>query len=227
MTTLLAIETSGSLCSLALLRSGTWTEDTQNVDRMHNMLVLGMLDTLFKNAGVTPRELQAVAFAAGPGSFTGVRIAASLAQGIAFAAGARVVPISSSLALATAALECIGSQPSPKGILTITRSRRDAHYLAGFRAGNGALVQVVDDRLHQGTSAPQSLPGAGWIAVGDRPEWWTEAGSSMRFLDNCAATAGTVGRLALEAWNAGEVFDPAAALPRYVFGDSPWQRTTI
>ena len=132
MTTLLAIETSSALCSLALYRSGRWFEDTQNVGRMHNMLVLDMLDTLMKQAGSVAADLEAIAFAAGPGSFTGVRIAAALAQGIAFAVGARVVPVSSSLALATAALDQRTSDAWPEGILTITRSRRDAYYLAGF-----------------------------------------------------------------------------------------------
>lgn len=232
MTTLLSIETSGSLCSLALHGSGRWFEDTQNVDRMHNMLVLGMLDELFRYAQIAPKDLEAVAFSAGPGSFTGVRIAASLAQGVAYAVGARVLPISSSLALATEALNRVESEPGLNGILTITRSRRDAYYLAGFRRDNGRLIQVSDDRLHLGSSPPQSLAGAGagagagWIAVGDRPGWWTEVATAMQFVDDCTVTARTVGRLAIRGWDAGDGLDPAMALPRYVSGDSPWRRLT-
>ena len=224
MTTLLSIETSGSLCSLALHESGRWFEDTQNVDRMHNMLVLGMLDELFKNAQMTPKDLEVVAFAAGPGSFTGVRIAASLAQGVAFAVDARVLPVSSSRALATEALTGIGSEPGLKGILTITRSRRDAYYLAGFQRDGEQLIRVIEDVLHQGASAPQSLPGAEWVAVGDRPGWWPEVETTMQFLADCTVTAKTVGRLAMKAWSAGGGLDPAMALPRYVSGDSPWRR---
>ncbi len=224
MTTLLSIETSGSLCSLALHGSGRWVEDTQNVDRMHNMLVLGMLDELFKKAQITPKEVEVVAFAAGPGSFTGVRIAASLAQGVAFAVDARVLPVSSSRALATEALNGIGSGPGLKGILTITRSRRDAYYLAGFERDGEQLIRVIEDALHQGASAPQSLPGSGWIAVGDLPGWWPELETTMQFLPGCSVTAGTVGRLAMSAWRAGAGLDPAMALPRYVSGDSPWRR---
>jgi tRNA threonylcarbamoyladenosine biosynthesis protein TsaB len=224
MTTLLSIETSGSLCSLALHGSGRWFEDTQNVDRMHNMLVLGMLDELFKNAQMTPKDLDVVAFAAGPGSFTGVRIAASLAQGVAFAVDARVLPVSSSRALATEASKGIGSDPALKGILTITRSRRDAYYLAGFERDGEQLIRVIEDVLHLGASAPQSLPGSGWIAVGDRPGWWPEVETTMQFLADCTVTARTVGRLAMKAWSAGGGLDPAMALPRYVSGDSPWRR---
>lgn len=226
MTTLLSIETSGRLCSLALHVSGRWFEDTQNVDRMHNMLVLGMLDGLFRSAQISPKDLEAVAFAAGPGSFTGVRIAASLAQGVAFAAGARVLPVSSSLALATEALNCVESEPGPDGVVTITRSRRDAYYLAGFSRDDGGLIQVAEDVLHQGASAPRTFPGAGWVAVGDRPGWWSEVETAAQFVADCNITATTVGRLAIEAWAAGDALDAAEALPRYVSGDSPWRKLT-
>ena len=226
MTTLLSIETSGSLCSLALHVSGRWFEDTQNVDRMHNMLVLEMLDGLFRIAQIGPKDLEAVAFAAGPGSFTGVRIAASLAQGLAFAASARVLPISSSLALTSEALNFVESEPAPNGVITITRSRRDAYYLAGFRSNAERLFQVADDVLHQGASAPQTLPGAGWIAVGDLPGWWSEVDTGVQFAAGCTVTAKTVGRLAIGAWKAGDALDAALALPRYVSGDSPWRKLT-
>jgi len=226
MTTLLSIETSGSLCSLALHASGRWFEDTQNVDRMHNMLVLEMLDGLFRTAQTAPKDLEAVAFAAGPGSFTGVRIAASLAQGLAFAASARVLPVSSSLALATEALHGVESESVPDGVLTLTRSRRDAYYLAGFRRDGERLSQVADDVLHQGASAPETLPGAGWVAVGDRPGWWSEVETGAQFVAGCTVTAKTVGRLAMGAWKAGDALDAALALPRYVSGDSPWRRLT-
>ncbi len=223
MTTLLSIETSGALCSLALHRSGRWFEDTQNVARMHNALVLGMLDELVRTAEMEPRDIDAVAFGAGPGSFTGVRIAAALAQGIAFAAGAVVVPVSSSLALATEVLERRLSGTVPDGIFTVMRSRRDAHYLAGFTPVAGGVAQVLEDVLYQGQTAPDSLPGAGWIAVGDRPAWWADLRNSVTFLEDCSVTAITLGRLALDALARGPGLDASGALPRYLSGDSPWR----
>ncbi len=223
MTTLLSIETSSTLCSLALHRSGRWIEHTRNVERQHNMVVLEMLDELMSQAAVSPTELEVVAFAAGPGSFTGIRIAAALAQGVAFAAGASVVPVSSSLALADQALKELGSERQPEGILTITRSRRDAYYLAGFALRGGGLVQVIEDALHQGETAPAALPGPGWLAVGARPAWLRAGKDGMGFLEGCQVRAVTVGRLGLAAWSRGDGADAAAALPRYVAGDSPWR----
>src|SRR5690606_9095854 len=103
MTVLLAIDTSGALCSLAIHAAGRWFEHTHKVERLHNRVVLQDLERLTVQAGVRRNAFRAVAFGAGPGSFTGVRIAAAVAQAVAFASDGEVVPVRSSLALATAA----------------------------------------------------------------------------------------------------------------------------
>jgi len=221
MTTLLAVETSASLCSLAVFVDGGWIEDTQNVERAHNQVVLGNLEALCRRAGIGPGDFDAVAFAAGPGSFTGIRIAASLAQGVAFGCGAGVVPVSSSLALALAGRSHRQLPAAAAGMVTVTRSRRDAYYLAAFRlTADHIPVREMDDVLHQGTDRPPRLPGSGWVGVGDRPDWWPD---NQAFLDGVAVTARLVGELALPAVAANDLLPPTAALPVYVSGDSPWQ----
>jgi tRNA threonylcarbamoyladenosine biosynthesis protein TsaB len=221
MTILLALETSAKLCSLAIHVDGRWIEDTQNVERLHNQVVLGNLEALSRAAGVDRGSFHGVAFAAGPGSFTGIRIAASLAQGIAYACGAGVVPVSSSLALALAAQRHAGMPASTDGVLTVTRSRRDAYYVAGFtRATQGTVHRVMEDRLIVGVERPADLPPRNWIGVGDRPPWWPE---TQPFIDDAAVTATVVGELALPVFHAGEALPPTAALPVYVSGDSPWK----
>ena len=77
------------------------------------------------------------AFGCGPGSFTGIRIAAAVAQAVAFGADARILPVSSTLALATAALEA--GRSLGDGVVASIRSRRDAWYLAGFAVTDGEL----------------------------------------------------------------------------------------
>jgi tRNA threonylcarbamoyladenosine biosynthesis protein TsaB len=216
MANVLAVETSGTLCSLAIHADGRWFEDTQNVERLHNRVVLAVLDRLVDQAGVGRRDFEAVAFGAGPGSFTGIRIAASVAQGVAYAAGARVVPVPSSRALALAA-----GRPGRYGeVVTVTRSRRDAFYLARYRLGADALPERTQgDHLHQGDSAPADL-GEGTPGVGDRPPWWP---AGHEFLTDVAVTGRVVGELALTMLDAGEAVAPEAALPIYVSGDSPWR----
>ncbi len=222
MTTLLAVETSGALCSLAVFASGRWFEDTQKVERLHNQVVLGRLDVLTRAAGAARNGFDAVAFGAGPGSFTGVRIAAALSQAVAFASGGRVVPVSSSLALAAAAGRRLRAHSCEVSrILTVTRSRRDAYYLAGYDVGAAEVPeQRLADRLHQGTDPPEDLALERWIGTGERPPWWPEA---CEFLADVVVTAREVGELAVAALAAGESVAPAAGLPRYVVGDSPWK----
>lgn len=213
MATLLAVETSGAVCSLAIYASGRWFEDTQRVERLHNQVVLHHLDALVRRAAVARRDIEVVAFGAGPASFTGVRIAAAVAQGVAYGCGAVVVPVSSSLALAAS---WTGNAAL---LLTVTKSRRDAYYVAGFECVAGASPRRrLDDRLHQGESAPPMLQLA--LGIGDRPPWWP---AQQPFVEQAAVTARTIGTLALEAHARGEALEPGAALPVYVTGDSPWR----
>ena len=144
MTTILALETSRSLCSVALRHNAEFFEDTRKVERLHNEVVLGMIDGLFDRAGVTTSTLEVVAFGAGPGSFTGVRIAAAVAQGIAFGSGSQIVAVPSSLATAYGAIARL--KPTPSRLITMTRSRRDAYYMAGYKVREGllALLCAVD-----------------------------------------------------------------------------------
>lgn len=227
MTTILAVDTSGPFCSLAIHASGSWLEDTQAVERLHNQVVLAHLEALAERAGVARDGFELIGFAAGPGSFTGVRIAAAVAQGVAYASGARVVPVPSSLALAQSALA--GTAPegaavlnAPRTVLvTVTRSRRDAFYVAEFdpAAGRGGTAaRVRDDYLHLGSAAP-ALPDAA-VGVGDRPPWWPDQHS---FLDDRRIHPIILGQLAHAAHQRGESLDPERALPVYVSGDSPWQ----
>jgi len=221
MSALLAVETSGSLCSVALQVSGRWFEDTQNVDRLHNRVVLHSLERLVEKAGVRRDGFSAVAFGAGPASFTGVRIAAAVAQAVAFASDALVVPVRSSHALALAASRDARASTNDTRWLTVTRSRRDAYYLAGYRQlESKALERCLDDRLHQGELPREEFVWEGWIGAGDRPPWWPD---DQRFLDAVVVTARIVGELAIAVLERDEGLPPAAAMPIYVAGDSPWR----
>jgi len=222
MTKLLALETSGAFCSVAIHADAIWSEDTQNVQRMHNQVLLGQIDRVTKQAGVAAGALEVVAFGAGPGSFTGIRIAAATAQALAFAAGCLVVPVSSSRALAETALQS-GIIAGAAGVVVVTRSRRDAHYVAAYAFVDGHCRSMLADVLHQGT-APPGLAGVhGWPGIGDRPPWWDDQRTDAPFLEGIATTAATIGRLALAIHAAGGAAPPEAALPVYVNGDSPWK----
>ena len=99
---LLALDTSTELCSAALWLDGRITAREEHAGQRHSELLLPMIDGLLRAAAVEPRALDAIAFGAGPGSFTGLRIACGVAQGLAFGAGIPVVGIGTLLALAAA-----------------------------------------------------------------------------------------------------------------------------
>ena len=184
--------------------------------RAHNEHILGLVDGLVAAAGMRPQELDGVAFGCGPGSFTGVRIAAAVAQALALGAGASVAPVSSTLALAVAAIEQL---PIEDGVVVSIRSRRDAFYLASFRIADGEPAAWRPDQLH--TACPDWADFAnGWPLVGDSPPWLP---ADAPILSEVTVGAGLIARLGARALAEGRGLDPELGLPAYVEGDSPWR----
>lgn len=91
---LLAVETATEACSAALMMDGEITEQFSLAAKEHTKLILPMIASLMSEASLTPSDLDGLAFGCGPGSFTGVRIATGIIQGIAFALDLPVVPVS-------------------------------------------------------------------------------------------------------------------------------------
>lgn len=94
MTSILAIETSTPACSVALLVGDTKFCRYSEEPRSHTRLIMGMIDEVLCEAGITVDSLDALAVTVGPGSFTGLRIGFSTVQGLAFAADIPVIPVS-------------------------------------------------------------------------------------------------------------------------------------
>lgn len=97
---ILAIETSQQSCGVAIRATNDIQFRQQLAARQHATLLLPMIKALLTDNGLSVQDLDAIAFGCGPGSFTGARIAASVAQGLAFAANTHVIPVSSMQALA-------------------------------------------------------------------------------------------------------------------------------
>ena len=197
---------------------GTTSEHTRKMERAHNEHILELVDQSMAARGVSPADLDGVAFGCGPGSFTGIRIAASVAQAVALGADARILPVSSTLALAAAAVE---RHPLADGIVVSIRSRRDAWYLAGFDvAGSELLVRHRDCLVETDPGWPEIERG--WPFVGDRPEWLPVGAV---YHAEIAPGAGLIARLGAEAMARGKGLAPELGLPVYVTGDSPWRKS--
>lgn len=109
MTTLLAIDTSTEACSVALLYKGEKTHLFEIAQRTHTKRILPMVDDILTNSGIRIGQVDALVFGRGPGSFTGVRVAAGIAQGLALGADIPAIGISNLTAMAQQAYEQNGS----------------------------------------------------------------------------------------------------------------------
>ncbi len=103
--TLLALDTSTEACSVALWHKGEKTHLDELAQRTHTKRILPMVDELLANSGINLKQLDALAFGRGPGSFTGVRVGAGIAQGLALGADLPVIAVSNLTAMAQAAFE--------------------------------------------------------------------------------------------------------------------------
>jgi tRNA threonylcarbamoyladenosine biosynthesis protein TsaB len=163
---ILALDTATENCSAALLINGQLIARERLLERGHAEHILPMIDELLAESGVSLKALSALAFGRGPGAFTGVRLAASVAQGLAFGAGLGVVPVSDLRALAQRALE---EDTTLGGVLACTDARMHEVYWGCFtRAPDGLAEALGEERLSK--PAEVRLP----------PEWAGEARTAER-----------------------------------------------
>lgn len=162
---LLALDTSSDACSVALERDGDVIERHVLRPKEHTRLLLPMIEELLAEAEVAIPDLDAIVPGIGPGSFIGVRIAVSVAQGMAFAAGRRVAPVSS---LAAVAAEAFAVEGVERVVVA-----QDAHmqevYLARFARSASGLPEAAGEAMLHGIAAIDALSGAEagrWHAAG-------------------------------------------------------------
>jgi tRNA threonylcarbamoyladenosine biosynthesis protein TsaB len=215
---LLAIETSTPACSAALWVDGDVLERYALAPRQHAALMLPMIESLLLEAGLSVSQLDAIAFGCGPGSFTGVRIAASMVQGIAFAAGLPVVPVSTLAVLAQGGMRLTGGQ---QVMAALDARKAEVYWGCYTEAGNGTVT--LQGRECVSAPAAVSCPeGGGWIGAGSGWEAYGEAlmqrtgGQVIRVLPDYEPRAADVARLGSHDYRRGKTLGPEAAVPVYL-----------
>ena len=215
---ILAIDTSGEACSAALLLGGAVEQRLSREPRRHGELILAMMDELLGQAGLRLEGLDALAFGRGPGSFTGVRIAAAVIQGTAFGADLPVVPISTLAALAQGHHRAEGRTRT----LPAFDARMGELYWGAYVLNEQGLMRaVVEDQV--GSPEIVVLPeGGGWCGLGGgwaahRDVLRRRLGPRLVAVDPSAlCEARDVVTLAAAAFAAGRFVPAERALPLYL-----------
>ncbi len=228
MTRLLALDAASEVCSAALLHDEKIIHRADRLAREHGPRLLTMTDELLAEGGMALKDLDAIVFGRGPGSFTGLRIAAGITQGLALAAGLPVIPVSDLAMLAQGAMEEEGARA-----VAVCLDARMGEAFVGFYAhgANGLAEALTDDALLKPENIALPDPGRDWVTVGDG---WRAFDRMVNVLGLRVSESG-VQRLpharfaighALAAAGRGDMLDAAEALPVYLREKVAWQSSS-
>ena len=231
--TLLALDTATEACSVALLRGGEKTHLAQFAQREHTKHILPMVDEILAQAGITLHQVDALVFGRGPGSFTGVRIGAGIAQGLAFGADLPVIPVSNLAAMAQAAY----AKYQTENVLTAIDARMNEVYFAQWQAQKvrsdfgefldwqpmiaeqvcspSNVIEQVAQQHHENAV----LAGTGWAAYPELKE--ANLGKATEIT---LPSALYMLDLALPKWFAGETISPLEIEPIYLRNEVTWKK---
>jgi tRNA threonylcarbamoyladenosine biosynthesis protein TsaB len=154
---ILAIDTSTEFLSLALWLNGRILSRDIHAGQTHSQLILPTLRTLLDEAKIELTALDGIAFGAGPGSFTGLRIACGVAQGLAFGANLPVVAVST--------LKALAQQSGAEKVIACLDARMGEIYHAAYEKKSNGWVEVGAPALFKPEDAPK-LSGNDWLGVG-------------------------------------------------------------
>lgn len=227
---LLALDTSSEGCSAALWLDGRITERFELAPRGHTRLLMPMVRDVLAEQGLAPTDLDALAFARGPGSFTGLRIATGVVQGLAWGLSLTVVPVSSLAAVALGAIEA--HQLAEGDLIAVAFDARMGEvYFATFQCHQGLPVLMGDERVCSpgAVSLPETGPqcewigaGQGWAFVDNMPE---NLVSRLRHTDETLVPrAAHVARLAEHGYRQGDAVPAEKAQPVYIRDEVAWKK---
>lgn len=215
---LLAFDTSTEYLSLAL-KSGdrVFTFDIL-AGQTHSQLILPQIQTLLADAGMELKDLQGIAFGAGPGSFTGVRIATGVAQGLGLGVNLPVVGVCTLMALAEMALAEVSGASK---VIASLDARMGEVYFAAYVKESGAWQTAIAPGLYK----PDALPvvqGGDWVGAGSGWQAYAEElshayrGQLQEILPQVLPAATAILELAQPVFASGQAKPAGEAMPIYI-----------
>lgn len=154
---ILALDTSTEYCSAALYVDGEITSRDMHAGQTHSQILLGMVDDLLRQHALRIGDVDGIAYGEGPGSFTGLRIACGVVQGLAFGAELPVVGIGSLLAIAA------GTRADR--VVCCMDARMNEVYHAAYERTASGWRTVHEPSVSPPVSVPP-LEGDGWLGCG-------------------------------------------------------------
>jgi len=223
---ILAIDTATEQCSATVVADdATWSRVAPTA-RAHADLILPMIDDVLRESALKLGDMDCLAFGRGPGSFTGVRIAVSVIQGLALAADKPVVGVSNLAAVAQQAVS-VHTMPTGGDILVCMDARMQEVYWAHYRVGLGGNVELVGSEQVSPPAAvtcaavDRRLPASGVETLGVGTGWRAYSELGRRFPElrvdaSLLPRAQEVAHLAIAEFRAGRAVSAAAAQPVYL-----------
>ena len=222
---ILALDTATENCSAALLVDGNVRAHEIEMDRGHAERILPMVDNLLAEGHLSLSDLDAIAFGRGPGSFTGVRLAATVTQGLAFGADLGVVPVSDLQAVAQRVFGgAATADPSTARVLVCNDARMSEVYWACFERGEDGLARLEgEERVSKPSEVrlPQSwtsaiAAGRGFSAYAAALQAAVPAVSPTSAAVGLLPRATEIALLAVPVVASGRLLPPEAATPTYL-----------
>ncbi|MGR9105701.1 MAG: tRNA (adenosine(37)-N6)-threonylcarbamoyltransferase complex dimerization subunit type 1 TsaB [Gammaproteobacteria bacterium] len=217
---ILAVETATEACSAALLIDGEILERYRLAPREHTRLILPMIDSLLEESGIVLQNLDALAFGRGPGSFTGIRIAAGIIQGLALGTALPVVPVSTLASMA----QLYPTRDEATTIFSALDARMGEVYWGVFhKNSNGRVNPITEEAVlfAKEVDFPIRDPGryaglgSGWAAYGEVLN--ERLHGHVQSIDSeCFPRASAVALLGEEGYRKGLAVAPEGALPVYL-----------
>ena len=210
---ILAFDTSTEYLSLALLKGSETFNYDCNAGQTHSQIILPQIQALLDSAELQLSDLQGIAFGAGPGSFTGVRIAAGVAQGLGFGANLPVVSACTLLALAEAS--------SADKVIACLDARMGEVYHAAYEKIDDTWRCIIEPGLYKPDAVP-AIEGAGWVGAGSGWQTYAEQLSAV-YAEQLQSTqphqlpsSAAILKLALPIFAKGEAKPASEAMPIYI-----------
>lgn len=221
---LIALDTATDRVHAALVSGGQARSADLAGGAQASVTLLPSLTGLLADAGLVWADVDAIAFGAGPGAFTGLRTACSAAQGLALGLDKPVISLDTLMLVAEdARLSNPAAWVEGDTVWVLQDARMDEMYVAAFHWTAGGWVCQHDAQLWPLTEplnrwgagcpdAPKHLAGSGLKAYPDR----FEGLAALHLWPDAAPRGGALASLASQAWAQGRILDAALALPRYV-----------